>query len=789
MLTDDASVESSVMDLGMTTTGSSLEGREGIVGGSVSSVRMVVTPMSEKRISSAPAGDEGSLNDFDDEEEEAFKLLEPERRSHVGSLNTSTRPEHVTSSKIDWGQDAVLSPSKSKMSAAQLAGMVMKQKAEEIQQLNDLETRLENPRPLTGSMTGRLDTPNVNFDRITDSPSPDKMGRMGVDVSAETGDIEAVPVDIKDRADQVFDVYNSEQKRGQEEGREEGLDDESDIVGGDGPQLDLSEEIKDDLSAGEGENSSSGSPIRVSPGNKKNDASNPVSPEVGIISDNGVVVDTRPIVAYHGKSGHFTEGVLQQFPLVGVEGSPSGSPVLGGSASGILQSSKSFEVLGSESLGSLSATSGVFGSGLGTNIIKPIRGSSLTTSVNVGMAQSSVNILLERFVEKEKENREKELAMSLKQAEGQGHMQGLALEASSMMPGLEMGAANGGSNDGGSVSTAGTNRSAKTGGSGAKGSVKSHVTSVNNDTSSRSVTDSAVGSSIEIDFRLPALPAAVSTDMGQLSDRSSLNSVSQTTTDENPLRRITLQPEASVNHLYDSSQREALAMFYLNEQGSKMSLNDDDSLSSTGADGLIAYRVHNRIMGWKLTTPKKRRQLLGMLNSVHELNRPAGAEGSHASTNFPNQAPTMRQAQAWGDAVNRMHRARDRTPQGYFKKIMKDKAEQAGQMQRGSDRPGSVQSRLIAETDKAGLHRAIRDGLTTMESEVFLEQVREKSRERSRQMSRQKSASNVNTSGNTNSKANERRAKAKQQQVAVATGRESLGSRGFVEGPVTSWGD
>ena len=68
MLTDDASVESSVMDLGMTTTGSTLEGREGLVG-SVSSVRVVATPTSEKRISSAPAGDEGSLNDFDDEED------------------------------------------------------------------------------------------------------------------------------------------------------------------------------------------------------------------------------------------------------------------------------------------------------------------------------------------------------------------------------------------------------------------------------------------------------------------------------------------------------------------------------------------------------------------------------------------------------------------------------------------------------------------------------------------------------------------------------------------------
>lgn len=802
MMADDASVDSSsLMDLGMTTTGSSLtEGKDGQELG-VQSIRMVATPTSMKRMSSAPAGEGELIDDIDDEEE--LKFREPERRSHVGSLSNFIGRTHITNSKIEWGQDAVLSPSKSRLSATQLAGMVMKQKAEEVQQLNELESRLENPRPLTGSMTGRLDTPNVTFDRMTDSPSPDKMGRMDVDMRLinKTGDTEALPLSVEDRADQIFDIAGSEDEEG------EGVEGVAAQHDGSGAVLNVSAEIGDYLSIEEmerEEEDKSGRndivdsslvatqnihPRDLSPSDSKGGSTE--SPEVGIISDNGVVVDTRPIVKHHGKTGHFTEGVLQPFPLFSGEGprSPGASSTLGGSSSGVIQPSKSVDALLSESVGSLSAVSG-FGSVLGSNIIKPIRGSSLTTSATTDANQSSVNVLLERFVEKEKVNRERELVLSLKQGEDRGYVQGLALEASSIIPGLgSAGFATSGNTDAGSVGTGGTRGSLKSGGGGS-------AKSVDKDNADSSLADSTMGSSIEIDFHLPALPAGASADVGQLSDRSSLNSTSQTTTDENPLRRITLQPEASVNQLYDSSQREALAMFYLNEQGSKTSLNDDDSLSSTGAEGgLIPYRVHNRIMGWKLTTPQKRRQLLGMLDSVHELNRPLGAEGSYASGGkMPHlhQAPTMRQAQAWGDAVNRMHRARDRTPQGQFKKLMKEKAERSGQVQRGSGRPGSVQSHLIAETDKAGLHRAIRDGLSAMESEVFLEQVREKSRERSRQKSRQRSSggNRVHVAEGddvANSNADSRRIKAKQK--AVAAGREGLGSRGFVEGPVTSWDD
>lgn len=767
-MADDNSVDSSsLMDLGQTATLSGSSSADVIDGKKEIHVRLV----------QSPAYGDRRKNERDEltDDEEDFRLLEPDRRSHVGSLSSALQVQSnqsLMNSKINWGQDATLSPSKTNLTAAQLAGIILKQKAEETEQSDEMENRLQKIRPLTGSITSRLNTPNIDFERMTDSPSPEKMKKMEVKINLDSHeDVEAVHVE--DRAGEVFGIEDAVI------GPEVEVGQENELLGDDiGDEM---VEMKDDLSVGSQITMGSGG----DPRSPERDGA--PSPEVGIISDNGVAVDTRPIVEHHGKSGHFTEGVLQQFPLIGDFSSGGGTLGAGENSSSLLQTSKSVDALGSESVGSVSATT--FGSGLASNIIKPIRGSSLSTSVTSGVNQGSVNLMLERFVEKEKENREKELILSTKHS-NDTYLHGLSLEASSIARGpvtME-------NSDGGSVSTAGSRRSQRSKGG-------SHQSP-----SSFAVGDSAQSGSIEIDFHLPALPVAAGGgggavgDVAQLSDRSSLNSASQTTTDEDPLRRITLQPQANVNQLYDASQREALAMFYLNEQGSRTSINDEDSLSSADvADGLIPYRIHNRIMGWKLTSPKKRRQLLGMLDSVQELNKPStGGGGSYASSKHNIPPPTMRQAQAWGDAVNRMHRARDRTPEGYFKKMMKERAEVAGSAQRGSGRPGSVQTRLIAETDKAGLHRAIRDGLTTMENEIFLDSVREKSRERSRQISRQKSAGAGGSGGGgtgakssaQDKKQQPRREKGKPGEApAAVTGREGLGSRGFVEGPVTSWND
>ena len=81
--------------------------------------------------------------------------------------------------------------------------------------------------------------------------------------------------------------------------------------------------------------------------------------------------------------------------------------------------------------------------------------------------------------------------------------------------------------------------------------------------------------------------------------------------------------------------------------------------------------------------------------------------------------------------------------------MMRERAAARGQVARGASRPGSVQSHLIAETDKAGLHRAIAAGLVELEQEAFLEQVREKSREQSRQ----RTTSRQNTKKSCESKA------------------------------------
>ena len=203
-------------------------------------------------------------------------------------------------------------------------------------------------------------------------------------------------------------------------------------------------------------------------------------------------------------------------------------------------------------------------------------------------------------------------------------------------------------------------------------------------------------------------------------------------------------------------------------------------------------------MGWKLTSPQKRKALLGMLDGVTELNKPL--TGSYASNRISHKPPaeiTSRQAQAWGDSVRRMHHARDRTPQGYFKKLMKERAALEGNTQRGDSRPGSVQTRLISQTDKAGLHRAIRDGLVTMENEAFLDAVRTKSREQSRQRNRQASnnrnsregnAANANANANANvERVSSAEAMSAGRRKANAAHREGLGSRGHVISDVTPW--
>ena len=84
-------------------------------------------------------------------------------------------------------------------------------------------------------------------------------------------------------------------------------------------------------------------------------------------------------------------------------------------------------------------------------------------------------------------------------------------------------------------------------------------------------------------MQLDGLPRAVAEGEGssvQLSDRSSIHSMSIATDDgEDPLKRLTLQQSqsSSVNRLYDSSQRDALAMFYLNESTERSTRDDDSS--------------------------------------------------------------------------------------------------------------------------------------------------------------------------------------------------------------------
>jgi hypothetical protein len=145
----------------------------------------------------------------------------------------------------------------------------------------------------------------------------------------------------------------------------------------------------------------------------------------------------------------------------------------------------------------------------------------------------------------------------------------------------------------------------------------------------------------------------------------------------------------------------------------------------------MTYRIHRRMMGWKLTSPKMRREIIHALDGL-SVTKPPLSELQTASLAHLSQ----RQAGAVFQHARRMMASRDLTPAGAFKKLQRDKRQLNGEIPRGGGRLDAVQSRLLQTTDRAGLHRAILEGISAMENEPFIAAARAKSRERSRGASR-----------------------------------------------------
>ena len=47
-------------------------------------------------------------------------------------------------------------------------------------------------------------------------------------------------------------------------------------------------------------------------------------------------------------------------------------------------------------------------------------------------------------------------------------------------------------------------------------------------------------------------------------------------------------------------------------------LDIDDTKNTTTEEVELPYQIHRRMMGWKLTNPSRRRDLIGMLDIVHK---------------------------------------------------------------------------------------------------------------------------------------------------------------------------
>jgi hypothetical protein len=701
--------------------------------------------------------DELEEENFNDE----FKTASPQRQESVERLSKLLTSSQPKSSKIDYGHEVSLPTMTRKISATTLMEMVKKEKEHTRektlleQEAIDDAARAQSPeyRPLTsGSSHSRLNTPNLYIPSnrediqseipdvmmsITDPSSHEKLpsgeGRARLtDSPLSALPSRGAPGDIN--AHGTLDTFESVMYPNVE------VNDEGSLI----------ESPADDASQA-GEPVMRGSTNSPSPDGQ-------LSKEVQVL-----LVDT---VKMRGKVGRFTVNRVQQFPeemgagdvaMPGFGGrtmpdfggrtSPMGSP-------GTLAREKSLTG-GQDSLdnaSTLSARSSTShpnirketGQGNGVNIFKPFKGHHLTASNSL----SSLDIFNHQLAQggaQENNISFDDGDSTLADSFGKSgklvadtistNIQGMSLNKVTPAPKMMQ-----------SISTSMANDDQRLKSFGQEGT--------------------------KVVMPLHGLPRpAADGDSVELSGRSSTHSMSMSVTtedDKDPFKRLTLQEShSSVNKLYDASQRGALAMLYMNESSEK-SLRDDDTLSSASENlGLIPYRIHNRIMGWKLTTPKHRKQLLDILDS----------QDNEEKANTRAKAPIARQAQAWGSAVQRMHRARDRTPQGYFKKMLRERADQRGDVMRGANRPGSVQSRLIAETDKAGLHRAIAAGLVELEQETFIEQVREKSREQSRQRTTSRQNTGKSPEGSDRGLAPE---------AKIKTG-SSLFVDGRVEGPVSPW--
>lgn len=162
--------------------------------------------------------------------------------------------------------------------------------------------------------------------------------------------------------------------------------------------------------------------------------------------------------------------------------------------------------------------------------------------------------------------------------------------------------------------------------------------------------------------------------------------------------------------------------------------NEDEDASQTSASVVsetseLPYCVHRRVMGWKLTSPQRRRELVGLLDmlselsvgstkgslvGVHKIGAKLRVGESVARSNDQDlkerkavlraqQALVSRQAQSYSTAVSRMIKARTDQPVGKFQQMRVEKLRIEGNVPKGEGAKGSLANSLLVSRDRTGI--------------------------------------------------------------------------------------
>lgn len=194
--------------------------------------------------------------------------------------------------------------------------------------------------------------------------------------------------------------------------------------------------------------------------------------------------------------------------------------------------------------------------------------------------------------------------------------------------------------------------------------------------------------------------------------------------------------------------------------------DDDGATHSSGCtDPSVAselpYCIHRRVMGWKLTSQQRRKELVGLLDMLTEMSV-RGSRGVTVKKNTDHNkgkskfkyslaqelrglsapvdeeeeerrraeetaearaqaALVTRQATSYSQAVGRMIKARADQPKGKMQMIKVEKQRMRGELPKGEGVAGRVRSSLLMQKDRTGILASIKAALPLTTHEPFLQ--------------------------------------------------------------------